>query len=465
MRKADGETPWPAAADPWPDTPPPFSTCRVFPCSARSVGDTPRVSKRKSRGTSLSVPASPKNGGGDEAEAPAGSAKKGPNALPLFDATDGAVGLSFGAAARSITQPPPAKRQKQQSAPASSVDDEAFARALQEEENARYELERTESRRRGEEWRRQHEEMMFAADDLDELLDEDDEEDLESQDMATVEEDGETEVVADGQLSADSAAAAHRAARREAAQRARARVGQMHRFFGQMHAHIHAAGATPGERGDLAALCFSDRDFTDADYDGLFFRFVCAPVDDKKVTPRRRSRRLHRRRARAREDDPHDQTVQRQGFGEDEDEQDPGEQLGLLRVRAHARVACDADGHPSREAGKTARQAGGEVRVPLEQGVPLGVNVRGDYDRDDESVDPQHPGHHDRDDRLHHELGAHHAHGGDAHPRLRGAVRRAHAREHQGGHGPHEPEKRRNLIAVGGVRARGHDGDDGQEQP
>ena len=227
MRKADGETPWPAAADPWPDTPPPFSTCRVFPCSARSVGDTPRVSKRKSRGTSLSVPASPKNGGGDEAEAPAGSAKKGPNALPLFDATDGAVGLSFGAAARSITQPPPAKRQKQQSAPASSVDDEAFARALQEEENARYELERTESRRRGEEWRRQHEEMMFAADDLDELLDEDDEDDLESQDMATAEEDGETEVVADGQLSADSAAAAHRAARREAAQRARARVGQV----------------------------------------------------------------------------------------------------------------------------------------------------------------------------------------------------------------------------------------------
>jgi E3 ubiquitin-protein ligase BIG BROTHER-like protein len=107
------------------------------------------------------------------------------------------------------------------------VDDEAFARALQEEENARYELERTESRRRGEEWRRQHEEMMFAADDLDELLDEDDEEDLESQDMATAEEDGETEVVADGQLSADSAAAAHRAARREAAQRARARVGQV----------------------------------------------------------------------------------------------------------------------------------------------------------------------------------------------------------------------------------------------
>jgi hypothetical protein len=44
---------------------------------------------------------------------------------------------------------------------------------------------------------------------------------------------------------------------------------QMHRFFGQMHAHIHAAGATPGERGDLAALCFSDRDFTDADYERL----------------------------------------------------------------------------------------------------------------------------------------------------------------------------------------------------
>jgi hypothetical protein len=43
----------------------------------------------------------------------------------------------------------------------------------------------------------------------------------------------------------------------------------MHRFFGAMHAHIHAAGRDARERGDLAALVLSDRDFTDQDYERL----------------------------------------------------------------------------------------------------------------------------------------------------------------------------------------------------
>ena len=46
----------------------------------------------------------------------------------------------------------------------------------------------------------------------------------------------------------------------------------------------------------------------------------------------------------------------------------------LLRVGAHAGVADDADSHAGGEAGEAAREAGREVRVPLEQGVPHGVD-------------------------------------------------------------------------------------------
>ena len=146
------------------------------------------------------------------------------------------------------------------------MDDESFARRLQEEENQRY---KAESRRRGEEWRRQHEMMMFGVDDLDEEY-EDDEDDLDEDEGDVTAGEDEGDAAAHEGDAVDAAAAdAFRLARREATRAARARIGQMHRFFGQMHAHIHAAGATPGERGDLAALCFSDRDFTEDDYERL----------------------------------------------------------------------------------------------------------------------------------------------------------------------------------------------------
>ena len=72
-----------------------------------------------------------------------------------------------------------------------------------------------------------------------------------------------------------------------------------------------------------------------------------------------------------------------------------------------------------------------------------GRTVGGDDDGVDEPVDAEHAGHDHGDDRLHDELGAHHAHGSDADAGLRGAVGGAHAREHERGHGTHEPEKGR----------------------
>jgi hypothetical protein len=162
-------------------------------------------------------------------------------------------------------------------------DDEAFARRLQEEENQRFERERAESRRRAEEWRRAHDAMMFAADDvpgLDPFPDEDDDDERDGSDdedgnlseddeidASDADEGDEDDVPALDATNADADADAER--RRHAARRARGRLAQMHRFFGAMHAHIHAAGRDARERGDLAALVLSDRDFTDQDYERL----------------------------------------------------------------------------------------------------------------------------------------------------------------------------------------------------
>jgi hypothetical protein len=157
-----------------------------------------------------------------------------------------------------------------------TLDDEAFARRLQEEENQRFERERAESRRRAEAWRRTHDALTFAADDLYDD-DEDDEDDLydddEDDDDITGDEDEELDSI-DGSrfspfTSATNANDADAARRGTAARRARARMARMHRFFGAMHAHIAAAGGDARERSDLAALVLSDRDFTDADYERL----------------------------------------------------------------------------------------------------------------------------------------------------------------------------------------------------
>ena len=110
--------------------------------------------------------------------------------------------------------------------------------------------------------------MMFGVDDLDEYEDDEDDLDEDEGDVTAGEDEGDA-AAHEGDAVDAAAADAFRLARREATRAARARIGQMHRFFGQMHAHIHAAGATPGERGDLAALCFSDRDFTEDDYERL----------------------------------------------------------------------------------------------------------------------------------------------------------------------------------------------------
>lgn len=167
---------------------------------------------------------------------------------------------------------------------ADADDDEAFARRLQEEENARYEAEREESRRRAAEWRRAHDAMMAAAEideDLDEDVDDDEDEDeRDDEDEDDVGVDGVPGIDALGDegvgvggaadaAGAESARDARRAARRALARARRAQMMELHRFMGALHRTVNAAGETPADRAQLVALVMSDRDFTEDDYERL----------------------------------------------------------------------------------------------------------------------------------------------------------------------------------------------------
>ena len=89
-------------------------------------------------------------------------------------------------------------------------------------------------------------------------------------------------------------------------------------------------------------------------------------------------------------------------------------------------VANNANGHASGEASKTAREAGGEVSVAVEEVIGFGfrVNAGADDDGDDQAVDSQHSGHNNRNDGFHDQLRSHDAHRSNADTALGRAVRR-----------------------------------------
>jgi len=162
--------------------------------------------------------------------------------------------------------PPPAPAE---AAADAEEDDEAFARRLQEEEKANYERDRARIRERAAEYARRREEAgARAAAAAAAAAEEDDEEDDAD---ATDDDDAEDGSPLDGggvlggddpSSDADGDIAA-----------LRARMMEMHRFFGALRAQIRDAGGglrDPGSRaGDLAALALVDRDFTEEDYERL----------------------------------------------------------------------------------------------------------------------------------------------------------------------------------------------------
>ena len=162
--------------------------------------------------------------------------------------------------------PPPAPAE---AAADAEEDDEAFARRLQEEEKANYERDRARIRERAAEYARRREEAAAHAaaaaaaaaeeddeDDDADATDDDDAEDGSPLDGGGVLGGDDPSSDADGDIAA-----------------LRARMMEMHRFFGALRAQIRDAGGglrDPGSRaGDLAALALVDRDFTEDDYERL----------------------------------------------------------------------------------------------------------------------------------------------------------------------------------------------------
>lgn len=71
------------------------------------------------------------------------------------------------------------------------------------------------------------------------------------------------------------------------------------------------------------------------------------------------------------EDEGHDETVEPQHLGEDQDEDHAHEEPGLLGGAPHAGVAHDADGEAGRQAAQAHAQAGAQV-----QEAPVGEGSR-----------------------------------------------------------------------------------------
>ncbi|GER32046.1 low-density lipoprotein receptor-related protein 12 [Striga asiatica] len=122
-----------------------------------------------------------------------------------------------------------------------------------------------------------------------------------------------------------------------------------------------------------------------------------------------------------REDDANNETVKSQSFSKNEDKNHPNKELWLF-------ISNNSDGHTSGEAGETTGETRRKVSVPIKQVVRLGlgVNTSADNHGNNQTINTQHTSHDHWDNRLHHQLGPHHAHRRHADAALGGAVRRPH---------------------------------------
>ena len=115
------------------------------------------------------------------------------------------------------------------------------------------------------------------------------------------------------------------------------------------------------------------------------------------------------------EDERHDETVQTQRLGENEDEDHANKELVLLSDGAHAGVTDDTNSHTSGQAGETTTQTGREMRIPSEAGVlssacaSVGCCYGAlDNHSHNQAVDTQDTSHDHGDDISHNQLWIHH---------------------------------------------------------
>jgi len=161
-------------------------------------------------------------------------------------------------------------------APADEMDgDEAFARKLQEEENARWRAERERAAERAAEWRRSQEALEATLAEVDDEFgdsddDGDDDDDANGFDLENALADAAAGAGGGaGGGSADPERAARDARRRTTAAARRARVMQLHQIMGALHQRVYALQGVAGARPEIAALAMSDRDFDEDDYERL----------------------------------------------------------------------------------------------------------------------------------------------------------------------------------------------------
>jgi len=135
-----------------------------------------------------------------------------------------------------------------------------------------------------------------------------------------------------------------------------------------------------------------------------------------------------------------DETVQTQDFGENENENHADEESWLLSGTPDTSITDDTDGETSGETGETDRQTGTELDETSVQ-RHRGLQVSGDQDRDDQTVDGNNTRHDDGNDALHHEIRSEDTHGRDTDARLGGTVTGTDTCEDDGRHGTHGAEE------------------------
>lgn len=161
------------------------------------------------------------------------------------------------------------------------------------------------------------------------------------------------------------------------------------------------------------------------------------------------------------EDDGNNETVQTEGFGEDENQDHGNVELTFLTVGTDAGITNDTDGETSTETRETAAEAGGEVSIS-EEGRVLVISLgSGDLtDEDggsDEAVDTQHTSHDNGDDVFHNLSRVGDTHRGDTNSGLSSTVGGTQVGKNEGGGDTHEPEERGGSGTSEGHDNRQHD--------
>lgn len=139
-------------------------------------------------------------------------------------------------------------------------------------------------------------------------------------------------------------------------------------------------------------------------------------------------------------DEGNDEAVKTQNFGENENEDHADEQPWLLSGSSDTSVTDDTDGKSSSEPSKTDGKTGAELDEPLVQWHNR-IQVGGDEDSYDETVDSNDTSHDDGDDVLHHEVRSKNCHSGDTNTRLGSTVTGTNTCEYDGTCAAHGTEK------------------------